>query len=52
MRDELADGTLAEAEALPGIAETFLAVTTQRRFPNPVVRDLIDRALRDRFDNA
>ncbi|KPF78110.1 LysR family transcriptional regulator [Novosphingobium sp. AAP93] len=52
VRDELADGVLAEAEALPGIAETFLAVTTLRRFPNPVVRQLIDRAMQDRFDQA
>jgi len=36
---------LAEAEVLPGIAETFLAVTTQRRFPNPVVPALIDQAM-------
>jgi LysR family transcriptional regulator, transcriptional activator of nhaA len=40
VRDELATGVLVEAEALPGIAETFLAVTTQRRFPNAIVRDL------------
>ena len=52
VRDELGDGVLAEAEALPGIAETFLAVTIKRRFPNPVVRQLIDRAMRDRFDHA
>lgn len=52
VRDEIADGALVEAEALPGIAETFLAVTTQRRFPNPVVRQLIDRAMRDPFDQA
>jgi LysR family transcriptional activator of nhaA len=49
VRDELGAGALVEAEALPGIAETFLAVTTQRRFPNPVVRDLIDRATRGEF---
>jgi LysR family transcriptional activator of nhaA len=52
VRDELGAGTLAEAEGLPGIAETFLAVTIERRFPNPVVRQLIDRAMRDRFDHA
>ncbi|WP_421852349.1 LysR family transcriptional regulator [Novosphingobium sp.] len=52
VRDELGSGTLVEAEGLPGIAETFLAVTTQRRFPNPVVRQLIDRAMRDSFDHA
>ncbi len=44
VRDELGAGVLAEAEALPGIAETFLAVTIERRFPNPVVRDLIEAA--------
>jgi LysR family transcriptional activator of nhaA len=52
VRDELGSGTLVEAEGLPGIAETFLAVTTRRRFPNPVVRQLIDRAMRERFDHA
>jgi LysR family transcriptional activator of nhaA len=52
VRDELGSGMLVEAEALPGIAETFLAVTTRRRFPNPVVRQLIDRAMHDRFDHA
>ena len=52
VRDELGAGTLVEAEGLPGIAETFLAVTTQRRFPNPVVRQLIDRAMQDRFEHA
>ncbi|MFM9935287.1 MAG: LysR family transcriptional regulator [Novosphingobium sp.] len=46
VRDELGSGALVEAEALPGIAETFLAVTVERRFPNPVVRDLIERATR------
>ena len=52
VRDELGAGTLVEAEGLPGIAETFLAVTIERRFPNPVVRQLIDRAMRDRFDHT
>ena len=41
VRDELASGMLAEADALPGISETFFAVTAERRFPNPVVRALI-----------
>lgn len=41
VRDELASGVLIEADALPGIVETFFAVTTERRFPNPVVRELI-----------
>lgn len=42
VRDELAAGTLIEADALPGIVETFFAVTTDRRFPNPMVRFLLD----------
>ncbi len=31
-----------EADALPEIVETFYAVTMERRFPNPVVRSLLD----------
>jgi LysR family transcriptional activator of nhaA len=46
VRDELRSGALVEAEALPGIAETFLAVTVERRFPNAAVRELIDAATR------
>lgn len=41
VQDELASGTLIEADELPGIVETFFAVTIDRRFPNPVVRSLI-----------
>jgi LysR family transcriptional activator of nhaA len=44
VRDELASGALVEADALPGIAETFFAVTVERRFPNTVVRGLIHSA--------
>ncbi len=44
VRDELASGILAEADALPGITETFYAVTAERRFPNSVVRMLIEHA--------
>ena len=39
--DELANGRLIEADRLPGIAETFYAVTMERRFPNPLVRELL-----------
>jgi LysR family transcriptional activator of nhaA len=49
VRDELAAGTLIEADALPGIVETFFAVTTDRKFPNPIVRSLIRNA-RDNSD--
>ena len=44
VRDELAAGALVEASDLPGIAETFYAVTVERRFPNAVVRSLIRQA--------
>ena len=47
VRDELASGALVEAEALPGIVETFFAVTVDRRFPNPIVRELITAATGD-----
>jgi len=30
-----------EAAELPGISETFYAVTLARRFPNPLVRELL-----------
>lgn len=43
VRDELASGLLIEADALPGLAETFFAVTIGRRFPNPIVRTLLER---------
>lgn len=42
VQDELASGTLVEIDHLPGLAETFYAVTMDRRFPNPLVRELLD----------
>lgn len=41
VRDEIARGVLVEADRLPGIVETFYAVTIARRFPNPLVRLLL-----------
>ena len=41
VRDELASGILVEAETLPGIDETFFAITAERRFPNLIARALI-----------
>jgi LysR family transcriptional activator of nhaA len=41
VRDEIASGVLVEADQLPGLAETFYAVTVERRFPNPLVRALL-----------
>ena len=41
VQDELASGALVEADELPGITETFFAVTTARRFPNPLAQALV-----------
>jgi len=41
VRDELASKALVIADNLPGLSETFFAVTTQRRYPNPLLRDLL-----------
>ena len=46
VQDELTSGGLLEAARLPGIGETFFAVTLSRRFPNPILSELLeDRAL-------
>lgn len=42
VRDELASGELKEFGPLPGLKETFYAVTPSRRFPNRVVKELVD----------
>ncbi len=42
VKDELETGLLVEADRLPGISETFYAVTIERRFPNPIMRALLD----------
>jgi len=41
VKDELAAGLLIEAGSLPGISETFYAVTIARRFPNPLLQVLL-----------
>lgn len=41
VHDELASGMLVEAAPLPDLAETFYAVTMERTFPNPLVRELL-----------
>ncbi|WP_420859466.1 LysR family transcriptional regulator [Marivivens marinus] len=41
VKDELASGRLVEARDHPAIVETFYAITLRRRFPNPVVQDLL-----------
>ncbi|EKE78906.1 LysR family transcriptional regulator [Oceanibaculum indicum] len=41
VRDELAAGTLVEAARLDGISEPFFAVTLQRRYPNPLLTEVL-----------
>ncbi|MCR9127803.1 MAG: LysR family transcriptional regulator [Rhodobacteraceae bacterium] len=41
VQDELASGLLVEAREHPDIQEVFYAVTLERRFPNPVLGDLL-----------
>lgn len=41
VRDELSSGLLVEVAQLDGIREHFLAVTRERRFPNPVLAELL-----------
>lgn len=42
VRDEIATGRLVVTHRLPELKETFHAVTPSRRFPNPLVGDLIE----------
>jgi len=44
IKDELAAGRLAEIARIPDLVETFYAVTVTRRFPNPLVGELLDAA--------
>jgi len=41
VQDELASGALVEGRAIPGVSETFFAVVQPRRFPNPLLADVL-----------
>ena len=41
VRDELASGALIELGRLEGLREEFFAITLHRRFPNPLVAELL-----------
>ncbi len=41
VRDELDSGELLEADRLPAMSEAFYAVTSERRFPNPLLQDML-----------
>ncbi len=43
VKGELESGLLAEFDALPGMMESFYAVTVKRRFPNPLIRALLSQ---------
>jgi len=43
VRDEIEAGTLVETHRLPQLRETFYAITPSRRFPNPLVAELVER---------
>jgi LysR family transcriptional activator of nhaA len=43
VRDELDSGLLVEVAQLPGLAETFFAITHARSFPNPLLRLVLPR---------
>lgn len=43
VQDELQAGLLVEAARLEGISETFVAVTLQRRFPNPLLYEVLQQ---------
>ena len=42
VRDEISNGSLVVTHQIPEIRETFHAVTPSRRFPNPLVGELIE----------
>jgi LysR family transcriptional activator of nhaA len=43
VRDELSAGQLVEVHSLPALTESFYAIVQQRRFPNPLLADLLKR---------
>lgn len=47
VRDELHNGRLIEAATLPGLVESFFAITPQRHIPDALVGELLEAAARD-----
>jgi len=43
VQDEIKSGILVETHRIPEIEETFYAITPSRRFPNPLVADLVGK---------
>jgi len=47
VRDELRDGVLREHCVVPGLFETFYAITVERHFQHPLLRTLLARGEHD-----
>jgi len=45
VKDEIESGVLRETHRIPQLRETFYAITPSRRFPNPLVGELVNRML-------
>lgn len=43
VKDEIASGELLETHRIPQLKETFHAITPSRRFPNPLVAELVGK---------
>lgn len=43
VRDEIEDGLLVQTHRIPQLHETFFAIAPSRRFPNPLVGELVAR---------
>ena len=50
VQDELARGVLVERARVPGLRESFYAVTASRRFTNPLLRGLLAPLDRERIE--
>jgi LysR family transcriptional activator of nhaA len=49
VRDEIDDGVLVETHRIPQIRETFYAITPSRRFPNPLVGEMVKRMAQEKW---
>jgi LysR family transcriptional activator of nhaA len=47
VRDELAAGTLVEHCPVPNVNEHFYAITQRRRFPNPLLLEVLSQAVKN-----
>jgi LysR family transcriptional activator of nhaA len=52
VQDELRNGRLVELYQIPNIHESFYAITTARRYPNPYLKDLLQRSVAGMVGNC